>query len=378
MTHHVDVSYYVKKKQGFPSISDLGVADIFMGGQGFSFKVKMATADAKDRQHFFKIEKIDVDVKNLNVNLKQSKHKLAFKIFKPLLFRVLRPVIQKVLEKQIRDTVTQADAMLYSIHEEAQRNAKASDPTSIQNFYSRYYEAAQSRFLKGKEKTKETAQDKKVNIAVTQQDSIFPHIKLPGGISTKATEYKELAAKGDKWESPVFSIGSAKESTNLPKIDGAQRRTQGGGVGSGRHPGGTSATGFSNQVDQSFGTQQDLSLGQGNAARANGTLNGTSDYPTGAGATSGYSTGAGATSGYSTGTGAGAGAGATSGYSTGTGTGATSGYPTGTGSGMGTTSHHPTGTATASDYPATSGTGVATSSGGTFLGASNPVLQGAA
>lgn len=300
-----------------------------MGGQGFSFKVKMATADKTDRQHFFKIEKIDVDLKGLNIKLKQSKYKLAFTILKPLLFKVVRPVIQKVLEKQIRDTVTRADEIAYSIHVEAQRSARATDPTSPQNFYNRYYQAAQKRFLQGKEKTKDTAENKKVNVAVTQMDSIFPEIKLPGGISSKATEYKELAAKGDAWESPVFSIGTAKESSNLPKVPEIRRR--------GRGSYGSGAAGFSNQVDRSFGTQQDLSLG-----RANGTLNGTSDYPSGGMTSSGYPT-------------------------TGTSSG---GYPvTGT-----TASSYPT----SSDYPTTTGTGGPTATGGTLLGANNPVLQGAA
>merc|ERR1711939_703239 len=31
-----DVAYYVRKKQGFPSVTDKGVMDIFLGGEGFS------------------------------------------------------------------------------------------------------------------------------------------------------------------------------------------------------------------------------------------------------------------------------------------------------------------------------------------------------
>jgi len=50
-----DVSYYVKRKQGFPSITDKGVMDIFMGGSGFSFKVELETADENDKIHYFKI-----------------------------------------------------------------------------------------------------------------------------------------------------------------------------------------------------------------------------------------------------------------------------------------------------------------------------------
>ena len=50
---------------------------------------------------------------------------------------------------------------------------------------------------------------------MTKQDSIFPNLNLPCGISTKATEYKELGMRGEKWESPVFKIGSAPRSGNI-------------------------------------------------------------------------------------------------------------------------------------------------------------------
>ncbi|KAI9847024.1 MAG: hypothetical protein M1837_003380 [Sclerophora amabilis] len=258
-----DVSYYIKKKQGFPSITDKGVADIFLGGQGFSFKVKMSTADKKDRQNFFKVEKVDVDVKNLKIKLKQSNHKLLFGLVKPLLFKVIRPVVQKVLEKQIKDSVNQFDRLAYEVHREAEKAAQAvkNDPENAPNIYQRYYEAGQKKILEGKQKGKETAADKKVNVAVTQHDSIFKDIKLPGGISSKATEYKELAAKGDKWESPVFGIGSAKESTNLPKATTVQRKSRSNVPGSSRTNG---TAGFSNQVDQAFNQEGSTTRTAGN------------------------------------------------------------------------------------------------------------------
>ena len=109
-------------------------------------------------------------------------------------------------------------------------------------------------------------------MAVTKHDSVFKDISLPGGISTKATEFKELAAKGDKWESPVFSIGSAKESTDIPKlapvtrkphrtatgvVRGGNHPTSGQNTGSGFNPtmtspGSNETSGFSNQVDRAF------------------------------------------------------------------------------------------------------------------------------
>ncbi|KZF26612.1 hypothetical protein L228DRAFT_235659 [Xylona heveae TC161] len=284
-----DVSYYIKKKQGFPSLTDIGVADIFLGGQGLSFKVKLATAEKSDNQHFFKIEKVDVDVKHLNVKLKQSKHKLLFNVFKPLLFRVIRPALQKVLEKQIKDSVNQLDGLAYEIHQEAKAAERAAkeDPENAPNIYSRYAEAAQKKVMQGKKKTESIVSERKVNVAVTQKDSIFQDIKLPGGISTKATEYKELAAKGEKWESPVFSIGSASESSNLPKVERISRKphqTATGGIRGPQNSGQTNSnfagqngtgTGSGGYSDPAFGNQNFLKMevnGGPNAADRNNTF----------------------------------------------------------------------------------------------------------
>ncbi|KAK6086403.1 hypothetical protein SCUP234_02616 [Seiridium cupressi] len=221
-----DVSYHVKRKQGFPSLTDTGVADLFMGGDGFSFRMKLSTADKTDRQHFFKLDKVDVDVKNLKIKLVKSNHKLLFGLVKPLLLKVLRPVVQKVAEKQLKEQFNQFDQLMYQVRQEADKalDEAKEDPSQAPNIYQRYVSALQKQVLHGKKKAEDVAADKKVNMAVTKEDSIFPNIKLPGGISSKATEYKELARKGEKWESPVFSIGTASKSSDLPKAPVVTRK----------------------------------------------------------------------------------------------------------------------------------------------------------
>jgi hypothetical protein len=119
-----DVAYYVKRKQGSPKLTDQGVADIFLGGSGFSFKIKMSTSEKSDRQNFFKVDKVDVDVKNFNIKLKQSKHKLLFGIAKPLMLKVIRPPLQKALEKQIKDQVRELDSLFWKVKQEADRAQK--------------------------------------------------------------------------------------------------------------------------------------------------------------------------------------------------------------------------------------------------------------
>jgi hypothetical protein len=288
-----DVSYYIKKKEGFPSVTDKGVMDIFLGGTGLSFKVAMETSDKADRAHFFKINTIDVDIQHLNIKLKQSNHKLLFGLFKPLLLKVMRPALQKVVEAQIKDNVQKLDSMLYAAKQEADRataEAKRNpDPENIQNIYQRYFTAFQQQMTKGQQKKQEVQADKSVNVAMTQHDSIFKNIP------TKATEYKDLAAKGDKWESPVFSIGSASETSNLPRIQDPTRKphqtAQGGlrdaghtaGSGAGLAGGNTGNTGNYGNTAQSGSLAGGRSGLESNSYANDGAYANNSAYGAGAG-----------------------------------------------------------------------------------------------
>lgn len=264
-----DVSYHVKRKQGFPGITDTGVADILLPGDGFSFKMKVSTADKKDSQNFFKVDKVDVDVKQLNIKLKKSSHKLLFALFKPIMLKVLRPPMQKAIEKAIKDKCKELDTLLFKVKQEADRAKEEakSDPENVQNIYKRYYDAAQRQLTKGKKKAEDVAADKKVNMAMTKEDSIFPNIHLPGGVSSKASEYKELARKGEKWESPVFSIGSAKKSTDIPaapKIQTKPHQTSSPNTNTGNGHTGNGFTQPGNGFSQT---------GNGQTLPGNGTLN---------------------------------------------------------------------------------------------------------
>lgn len=270
----LDVSYYIRKKQGFPSITDTGVMDIYLGGEGFSFKIAAATPTDGDRQRFVKPDRISVTVKNLDIKLKKSKHKILFNLFRPILFNVVRPVVERVLEKQIRDAFAKADAFAYNVYTQAQR-AQASireDPKNAPNVYSRYVDAVRQTLMDKKQKAESIAQERqtKMQVTATHHDALFKDIKLPGLITNKATEYKELAAKGDRWQSPVFDIGSASQSQNLPKLAPVSRKAHDRAEGRLRErsqgPNGHAVTyesqsgvevvgdsGFTKQVDQALG-----------------------------------------------------------------------------------------------------------------------------
>ncbi|KAL3476368.1 hypothetical protein BJX99DRAFT_142095 [Aspergillus californicus] len=272
-----DVSYYINKKQGFPSITDTGIMDIFLGGEGFSLKIAASTAQKKDRQNFVKLDKVTVKLDEIDIKLKKSSHKVLFSVFKPLLFRTVRPVIQKVLEKQVRDAFTKGDAFAYDVHQEAKRvkSHVQENPEDAPNVYNRYLNALRGKMEQGRQQAQKAAQrDTKVQTTTTLKGSLFPDIKLPGGITTKATEYDEIARKGERWESPIFSIGSASESTDIPKLDNITRKPH--------------STAESQLRDRQHTSQHTSGTGAGGAYK--GTASNGSAYPTTGGSTYGAPT----------------------------------------------------------------------------------------
>ncbi|MBE3048163.1 DUF4449 domain-containing protein, partial [Candidatus Bathyarchaeota archaeon] len=214
----------ISRKQGFPSITDTGVMDLSLAGEGLSFQMGVATAQKKDAEHLFKVGKVDVDIKHLKIKLVESRYKMPFNLIQPVLMKVLNPVITKAVEKALKQQFQQWDRAAWEIKQDADKTlieSRAATDGKRPHMYSRYFDSMKKYMSEQKEEQKKKAAsktaDKKINIAYTLQDSIFPNIKLPGATSEKATKYKDLAAQGDDWQSPVFSLGKASQSSDIPR-----------------------------------------------------------------------------------------------------------------------------------------------------------------
>lgn len=228
-----DVSYYVKRKQGFPSIEDMGKMNLSLAGNGLSFEMKVGTAQKSDPEHLFKCDKVDVDIQHLKIHLVESKYKTPFNLIQPILLKVMRPVITKVVEKVLKQQFREWDGAAWQIKQDANKTLEESRSATDgkkPNMYTRYFDSMKKYMDNQKEQQKkqaaDKAADKKVNIAYTMHDSIFPNVKLPGATSEKATKYKDLAGQGDKWQSPVFSIGQASQSRDIPRAPKIQEKAE--------------------------------------------------------------------------------------------------------------------------------------------------------
>ncbi|KKF94975.1 putative protein C32A11.02c [Ceratocystis platani] len=277
------VAYHVNRKTGFLPMCDSGIADLLLPGEGLAVKITLAMASTSpEKGHaikasnseykWFQLQTVSVDVSRLEVNIVESTHKVLHHIFRPLVIRELRNVLKETAERLIREKSSQLDALLWKIHQNAvayttrarelnrhppgklRRYAKATryvfrmyrahrrrehgresenyslaDSTTGRRSLNRallspaipHIESAKYRVPEGEKRTR-------VSWTV-MENSLFPDIKLPDAkgtsVSSKAAEYKELAHKGERWTSPVFSIGSASRSAQLPAPTRVMRKT---------------------------------------------------------------------------------------------------------------------------------------------------------
>jgi hypothetical protein len=160
-----DVAYWIHKKEGFPSLTDQGVMDIFLGGHGLSFDIRFATAEAKDSNRIFKVDNVNVKLQNMKIVLKQSKFKTLFSLFRPLLMAVVKPAIQKAAEIQIRRTFDKVDEQMWLVQKEytkAKEAAKNQPPEEAQNMIKMYINAIEKRITELRDKADEKKPDAKV------------------------------------------------------------------------------------------------------------------------------------------------------------------------------------------------------------------------
>lgn len=214
-----DIAYYVKKKEGF-SISDTGLMDILISGNGLTVDIALETAHKEDRRAFFKPAKVVVNIHHMDVKLTKSKHKLLYSIFRPLLMSVMRPAIGKAAEAIIKKQLEDVDQKLYRVHKQVQREkakAKKGDPEGAIEDVKKYFNQMRRNMNEKSEKAKEKTANTEVNVAATLDGSHLKNKKLPGVTSGLATEYKQKAREGQDWHNELFTLGSVGPSSNIPE-----------------------------------------------------------------------------------------------------------------------------------------------------------------
>lgn len=192
-----DVAFYFRKKTGIPKLTDSGLADVLLGGQGLNVTAHITSAE-KDKSSVFKVKDVHVKVDTLKFSIRDSKHDLLYKTLRPLATGLVKKQLQKAIEGAVRTALEYIDGQLVGVRDRMSE-AKATEDKSrtqvLQEMFQRKKDEAESV----KEKKEERNAQFKV---VSKRDSaIMPDKGHPSGWVNRTQERSEKAEVGKEWRS---------------------------------------------------------------------------------------------------------------------------------------------------------------------------------
>lgn len=200
-----DVYFQINKKSGM-KLKEHGVADIFLGGKGLTVTANIEggnEARGRRSRNVFIVKETKAHIDNLDFALRQSKHNIAAKVFKPLVKPIVKKQIAKAVEQAIRDALEKLNEQLTSA-----RNAVYDAEQGQKG------DALKQKFQKDEKETQGTGEKKGTfKIPTSKRDSVLPQMGTKDGWIRKLDERTEAAkvtSGRSPWSSTAFDITSTR------------------------------------------------------------------------------------------------------------------------------------------------------------------------
>jgi len=213
-----DVAFYIKKKSGFPKITDSGLADVVISGKGISGKVHLESTGRKD--HAFKILDVKVKIDKLGFKVRDSKYSGLINLFKPLLTGLIKKGVAVGIQEGIRSGLVQLDAQLADISERYEEAKKQDGAGGTIDVIRSVITDKKEEAAEAKAKAEEKAPSGQFQIT-GKRDSKLVNWSSPNSAVERQGEKQDLAKAGQGWKSPAFSIVPGGHNTANTKVAGA-------------------------------------------------------------------------------------------------------------------------------------------------------------
>lgn len=191
-----DVAFYFRKKTGIPKLTDSGLADVVLGGEGLTATVHLVSAD-RDKSSVFKVKNVNVKVDSLKFSIRDSKHDFLYKVVKPLATGLVKKQIQKAIQDAITTGMEYVDGQLVGVRDrmaEAKVNEDQSRTQVLQELFQRKKDEAGSVKSSGEKSSQ-------FKIVGNKRNSILVNQGHPAGWVNRTTEKEEKALEGKEWRS---------------------------------------------------------------------------------------------------------------------------------------------------------------------------------
>ncbi|BGP20335.1 hypothetical protein JCM10213_007112 [Rhodosporidiobolus nylandii] len=131
-----NISYYIKKKTGWIGLEDSGLLDIFIGDaenpkaeDGLDVTLTLSNATEDDRESFFKLDKVDVNLEGFSIGIRNSQHPIRNWLARGAVASFLEEKVKEALEEQIASGFKALDQQFYILqYKSAGARAAAPDP----------------------------------------------------------------------------------------------------------------------------------------------------------------------------------------------------------------------------------------------------------
>lgn len=97
-----NISYFLKKKSGLIKVSDSGIANFSVYGDGLSLDLEVAI-DVVDQS--FKVNVCNVNIDKLSLKIHDSKHDVLYKILRPLIEKIAKSQFAEKVEHKLTSTI---------------------------------------------------------------------------------------------------------------------------------------------------------------------------------------------------------------------------------------------------------------------------------
>ncbi|KAF8492864.1 hypothetical protein F5888DRAFT_1728342 [Russula emetica] len=197
-----DVAFYFRKKTGIPKLSDSGLADVLIGGQGLTATVHLVSAD-KDKSSVFKVKSVRVKVDSLKFSIRDSKHDILYKTLRLLASNLIKKQIEKAVVDAITTGMEYVDGQLVAVRDRV--NEARTSPDSSRT------DVLRAAFQGGREDEKSVSgssveRKSHFKVVAKRDSAILPQHGHSSGWAGKAQERADAAATGESWHSDAFTI----------------------------------------------------------------------------------------------------------------------------------------------------------------------------
>jgi len=195
-----DVAFYFSKKN-IPKLTDSGLADVVLGGEGLTATVHLVSSD-KDKSSVFKVKKVIVKVDGLKFSIRDSKHDFLYKTLKPIATGLVKKQIQKAIKDSITTGMEYVDGQLVGVRDRM-ASAKATEGESRGQVLKDLFAKKDETLAPSISSSGRHSQFKVVH---NKRNSILSTSGHPAGWVNRTTEREDTALKGKDWRSEAFTI----------------------------------------------------------------------------------------------------------------------------------------------------------------------------